>query len=101
MKVLWTQSAERTYFDEIDFISLKWNESEVDKFVLLVENFIQILESGILIGRPYNIENVRFSVISKQTSLVYRIYPQKNQIDLLLFWNNKRDPKEFEKFLKP
>lgn len=100
MQVFWTQIAERTYFDEIDFISRKWNEKEVDKFVLLVENFIQILESGILIGAPYSIENVRFSVISKQTSLVYKIYTNTDRIDLLLFWNNKRDPKDFEKFLK-
>ncbi len=100
MNVFWTRTAEITYAEEIDFIRKKWNEKQVILFVNLVEDFISILKTGVLIGRPYKIENVRISVISKQTTLVYKVYEKQNRIDLLLFWNNKKDPREFNKFLK-
>jgi hypothetical protein len=99
MEVFWTRTSEITYIEEIDFIRKKWNEEEVINFMDLVNDYISTLKSGVLIGRPYKIKNVRISVISKQTTLVYKVFEKDRRNDLLLFWNNKKDPQEFEKFL--
>ena len=99
MIVYWSEKAEWTFNEEVDFIFRKWGNEEVEKFILLVEDFIEILESGMLIGRVSNVIDARFSVISKQTTLVYRVDKTNNRIELLMFWNNKRNPNDFAKYL--
>lgn len=100
MKIAWSRIAEETFNDELDFIFKKWGHKEVERFIALVEDFIKTLESGILKGKSSKKFNAQFSVISKQTTLVYRINKQNEHIELLLFWNNKRNPAEFEKYLR-
>ena len=42
-KIVWVPLAVETYMEEIDFIFLKWNQKEVDDFVMLVdENLISL-----------------------------------------------------------
>ncbi|WP_051285257.1 hypothetical protein [Aequorivita capsosiphonis] len=65
-----------------------------------MEDYILTLKTGVLIGKAYKFDNVRVSVISKQTTLVYKVFEKEGRIDLLLFWNNKKNPQEFQKFLK-
>ena len=41
----WTSNAVNSYFEEIEFIYLKWNEKEVLKFEKLVEKELKRLSS--------------------------------------------------------
>ena len=98
-KVEWKPIATYTYFDEIDFILSKWNEVEVQKFEDLVHDFLATLSKTPEIG-IYNSKNNFYSlVISKQTTLYYKIIEDKSQIDLILFWNNKQNPNGLTKLL--
>ena len=63
----WTLTTELTYYKEIEFILSKWSYDEVEKFIELVEDKIQVLSSGKMTGKPSNIKGVRILVISKQT----------------------------------
>lgn len=95
----WTTSAEISYAEEIEFINKKWNIKEIEKFISLSNDFIESISKNPTIG-IYNRKFKFFSlVISKQTTLVYKIVENKNQIDLLLFWNNKKNPKRLQKLL--
>jgi translation initiation factor 6 (eIF-6) len=38
-------------------------------------------------------------VISKQTTLYYKVIENENQIDLILFWNNSQNPLHLQKLL--
>ena len=71
----------------------------IEKFMALSEEFLQLLKSGLVEGKPTGKRFVKLSVISKQTTLVYKINKTKKTIDLILFWNNLKNPKEFEKLL--
>lgn len=98
-KIEWKAVATFSYFNEIDFILSKWNEVEVQKFEDLVYDFLATLsktpETGI-----YNSKNNCYSlVISRQTTLYYKIIEDKSQIDLILFWNNKQNPDGLTKLL--
>lgn len=42
-KIVWVLLAVETYMKEFDFIFLKWNQKEVNDFVMLVEDSIQKL----------------------------------------------------------
>lgn len=98
-RIEWKSIATRTYFGEINFILSKWNETEVQKFEDLVYDFLEILSKNPKIGiyKPQN--NCYSLVISKQTTLFYKIIKDKFQIDLILFWNNKQNPDDLIKLL--
>jgi len=51
MKVVWTDLADLSYDDELDFIYKKWTFKEVNNFMDLVDDFIFKLESGVLAGK--------------------------------------------------
>lgn len=98
-KVEWKAIAIESYFNEIDFILSKWNDVEVQKFEDLVYDFLAILSKTPEIG-IFNSKNNCFSlVISKQTTLYYKIIEDKFQIDLILFWNNKQNTIHLNKLL--
>jgi hypothetical protein len=96
MKIVWTESAELSFSDEIEFIGKKWTGSEVVNFIDLVDTFVKKLEIGIIEGKISKSTNIRSFVISKQTTLFFEIIKERNTVILLLFWNNKRNPKELK-----
>lgn len=49
--IQWTDMAVESFNVELDFIALKWNNNEVNKFIDLVDEFIQRLTSGIMEGK--------------------------------------------------
>ena len=85
----WVPLAVDTYLEEINFIYLKWNQNEVDKFVVLVDENLKRLSVNPLIGQIH--KNVYKIVLSKQTSLFYKIIEDQKKIELVYFWNNKKD----------
>ncbi|WP_299212973.1 hypothetical protein [uncultured Dokdonia sp.] len=98
--ILWTELADLSYQQELDFINVKFNIDEVIKFMDLVSAFINKLESGIVEGRISKTTNMRSFVISKQTTLFFDIYEDRMVIELLLFWNNQKDPENLKGILK-
>ena len=85
----WVPLAVDTYLEEINFIYLKWNQNEVNKFVVLVDENLKRLSVNPLIGQIH--KNVYKIVLSKQTSLFYKIIEDEKKIELVYFWNNKKD----------
>lgn len=97
-KVEWTFLAKDSYFEEIEFIHLKWNLSEVLKFEELVISELFRLSSSPTLGKQQSNNQYSF-VISKQTTLFYRINEEFKSIELLLFWNNLKNPTDLTKLL--
>ncbi len=67
---------------------------------MLVNSKLEVLKTGKLEGRISKRSQIRSVVVSKQTTLFFDINKKENRIELLLFWNNKRDPKELKKVLQ-
>lgn len=97
-KIIWTFSALNSYHEEIDYILFKWNLKEVIKFEKLVINEIIRVSKNPLIGK-LSINNTYSLTISKQTTLFYKINKNSNLIELMLFWNNLKNPNELGKLL--
>jgi len=98
-EVKWSTLAEITLDDEIDFILRKWNLVEADKFVLLVYDYLERLTKNPEIGIFNSKFNCFSIVISKQTTLYYRILESEKKVALVLFWNNKQNPIHLKKLL--
>ena len=99
LKVKWSTLAETTLVDEIDFIIKKWNSAEADKFVLLVYDYLEKLTKNPEIGIFNSKFNCFSIVISKQTTLFYKILESEKKVALILFWNNKQNPDYLKKML--
>lgn len=99
-KVEWKPMATHSYLNEMDFILSKWNEIEVQKFEDLVYDFLETLSKIPKLGIYKSEFNCYSLVISKQTTLYYKIIEDKSQIDLILFWNNKQNPTHIKKLLR-
>lgn len=95
----WQHNSQLTYFQETDFILLKWNSFEVEKFDQLVEEDLFRLSINPLIG-VFNKDLKLFAlVISKQTTLYYNFDENTKIIDLYVFWNNSKNPDDLAKLL--
>jgi len=61
----------------------------VDTFVLLVDENLKRLSINPYLGKIH--KNVYKIVISKQTSIFYKIIENEKRVELVYFWNNKKD----------
>jgi len=94
----WTFSALNSYYEEIEFIYLKWNQKEVLNFEKLVEKELERLSENPTLGK-INFKKNYSIIISKQTTLIYRINDKVKSIELLLFRNNLKNPEDLNKLL--
>ena len=97
-KIEWTPTAQSSFVYEVDFIFRKWNYKEVSKFEDLVENEIRRVSLNPQIGIQIS-NGISSLVLSKQTTLYYRIKDNDYLVELLLFWNNLKNPTNLAKFL--
>ena len=44
MKIYWSETAKASYAEELEFIFKKWGDKEVEKFITLSEEFLEILK---------------------------------------------------------
>ncbi|MFA9186639.1 hypothetical protein AAGV33_00900 [Flavobacterium sp. FBOR7N2.3] len=98
-KLNWSSTSIDSYIEEMEFILLKWNLKEVEKFSTLVEKSLQRLSKNPEIGIYNKSSNVYSFVISKQTTLYYSVNIQTKNIALHVFWNNLRNPNDLAKLL--
>ena len=98
--IIWQPTALKTYVEEVDFIFLKWNFKEVQKFQDLVIENLERLSKNPEIGIFNNKYRTYSLVLSKQTTLYYNFNSDTKIIDLYAFWNNLKDPNDLSKLLK-
>ena len=96
-KIYWKSLAENTFSQEMIFILSKWNQKEVDKFAFLVDENLSRIVQNPFIGQP--IKSIYKVVISKQTTLYYKVIESDKTIELLVFWNNQKNPSDLIKLL--
>lgn len=97
--IYWSVLSKESFNDEVDFIFLKWNSEEVFRFIKLVESTVERLSIRPEIGIYRKEKGIYSFVISKQTTLFYRINKIQNQVELILFWNNSKNPVDLIKLL--
>ena len=98
--IKYSELAEETFDQEIDFIISKWNLLESKKFVILVNDCLDTLSKSYEIGKYNALYNHYSFVISKQTTLFYKYNETLSSIELILFWNNSQNPNLLSKLLK-
>ena len=93
-KIIWTVRALESYVANMQYLESAWTEKEVKNFAALVERKIKLLSQQPELGTSRNKKqfNLRHIVLHKRISLIYRVKPQRSQIERLLFWNTYQNP---------
>lgn len=98
MRVIWTDQAEETHQEIIDYIQSKFTTKEVIDFIDLTDSVIENICNNIEIGLPYKKTIYRQFLVSKQTYLFYKI--ENETIYLSVFWNNVKNPIDLNNILR-
>ena len=97
MIVKWTPLSEESFEDVIEFIQVKWGKREIEKFAKQTEKIIRNISiNPFMYKSTVKDKNIRNGLINKLISVIYRVNTDKNEIELLLFWDNRKDPKKIK-----
>jgi plasmid stabilization system protein ParE len=91
LQVFYTPRSKETLSAVYDFIHIKFGLKSADQFVLKAERIVGLIAEHPLMFKASIIDDsVRIGLISKQTSLFYRV--TDTSIHLLFFWDNRQEP---------
>ena len=94
MEIKWTEKAKQDYESILDYLLSDFSLKEVEKFVTLTEDTLFLISKNPLMYPKAKNENVRKCVLVKQVNLYYRV--NKNQIEVLTFGDNRRNPEDLK-----
>lgn len=91
LQVFYTPEAKETLQSVYHFIQTKFGIKAAEKFVLKAEKTIDLIAVHPLMFKSSTIDkSVRIGLISKQTSLFYRV--NDTTVQILFFWDNRQEP---------
>ncbi|MCD4789235.1 MAG: type II toxin-antitoxin system RelE/ParE family toxin [Bacteroidales bacterium] len=92
MQIRWTPTARKTYFSVLDYLYEYWTVKEMHSFIEKVEHVLELIkENPNLFEVSRKKKNVRKCTITPHNKLIYRVKPRKKEIDLIMFWDNRRN----------
>lgn len=93
-EIVWTKKAIQTFGKRIAYLEDHWTEKEILNFTKRVNEYLSSLQSQPLMFRKsLRLKQIHTGVIIKQVSLVYRVKPKNNTIELIAFIDNRQNPK--------
>lgn len=90
LNIIWSDKAVEDVLENIVYLEKHWTKKEVDSFSDKIDTVLEKLSKGNLTFKPSGYKNIYEVPIIKQITLYYQI--QENDIILVRFWNNYRDP---------
>jgi plasmid stabilization system protein ParE len=92
-EIKWTILANESHGNIADYLINEWSEKELKNFINAVEEKLQLIAIyPDLFQRTNKRKHIHKVIISKQVILFYRKQKAKNAIELLIFWDTRRNP---------
>jgi len=99
VRVVSSQLAEETYFDNLEYLDENWSQTVAQDFIKEVEETMNLLEGNPNIFRWWDSkEQFKVGYINKHISFFYSL--NKEEIQIHFFWNNHKDPEQLKKYMK-
>jgi plasmid stabilization system protein ParE len=97
--IIWSPSALKTFEGRIDYLRRNWTEREITNFTKRVKEYLETLKEEPLIGKQTGKRKHSYiGLVIKEVSLIYRVKPIKKEIELLVFFDNRQNPKKIRKY---
>lgn len=98
--ITWMPEALVTFDSRIEYLKIHWTEKEIANFQIRVKEYLDVLKDKPYIGKKADrLNNVHIGLIIKQVSLIYKIKVRTREIELLLFIDNRQNPKKIKKYM--
>ena len=98
MRVFWSQLAEDTYFDNLEYLFENWSQTVVLDFIKEVEETMNLLEDNPDIFRWWDSKkHFKVGYINKHISFYYSF--NKQVIQVHFFWSKHKDPEQLKKYI--
>jgi plasmid stabilization system protein ParE len=89
-KIIWSGRAKNDYSGILNYLSRKWSSKEIVKFVDKLERNINHIVLNPEIGTPSKKKLLRRLVVSKQTSIYYKVI--RGDIYIISLFDNRQSP---------
>jgi len=100
MDIIWSKKAGETFQRNIDYLKENWTDVEVKKFITRVFAYLETLSEEPLISRKtYKTKNTHIGFIIPHLSVVYRIKPKAEILEIVTFIDNRQSSKKKKGFL--
>ncbi|MDP2159575.1 MAG: hypothetical protein Q8K02_03770 [Flavobacterium sp.] len=87
-----------SFADVSEFILFLWDNKTLNQFINLTEKSVVQLQNNPKLGKPF-IKNIRKIVLHKNASMFYEFDETEQTISILLFIDNRQNPKDYLKLL--
>ncbi len=99
MRIFWSRLAEKTYYDNLEYLDENWPLSVVHDLILEVEKtMIKLKKNPQMFTWWDRSRRIKVGNINKHISFFYSF--TNEEIQLHFFWNNHQDPEKIRKFLR-
>jgi len=96
-KVLWTDHALEELDKAIQYLQLNFTDVEIARLAKAIESALShITRNPSMYPESAQTRGVRRAVVLRFNTLYYRVNGDENQIEILSFFSNRRDPNSQE-----
>jgi plasmid stabilization system protein ParE len=97
--IIWSPDALMSFEERIEYLKINWTEKEIINFRQRVNEYLEVLKETPFIGKkPNKLKNLHIGLIIKPVSLIYRVKTTAKEIELVLFIDNRQNPKKIQKY---
>ena len=90
-KLIWSDEALTNLKDIVDYLEKRWTKKEIKKFARLLDKQLKLIkENPFLYAESDKSTELRKSVLSKQTTIYYRI--SNYEIRIITLFDNRQNP---------
>jgi len=98
--VNWSLKSKADYFEIIDYLIDNWGRNSAKKFKETLMKSLNLISIMPYIYTETEFrENVRRCIVVKQVSMYYKVIEDKNEILIIRFFDNRRNPDVIEEEL--
>ncbi len=95
-KLIWSDEALNNLKGIIDYLENRWTKKEIKKFAQLLDKKLKLIENNpMLFPEGDKSDGLRKSVLSRQTTIYYRII--NSEIRIITLFDNRQNPNKLIK----
>lgn len=96
-KIVWSNEAEKSFNEILDYISYKWSEHEAMNVISRTSEIIKQVSKHPYLFKAYKAtHSIRHGILHKNTTMFYQVLEETKTIRIMLFWNNARNPRSLK-----
>lgn len=92
MKIIWSDKAENSLDEILDYLEDKFSVKTASEFDEEVYGIIRLIRENPFLFPIFSGNSIRKAIIHKYTTLFYRIEKDKNEILLISFFQSRKNP---------